>query len=105
MSDLQLRVALVLSAQRALLGAVHPQLRQVSIDADETKKLVSLRFEYDGKPQEEAQKSCSCAATEVIADFSAPWNFFEEHVSAPIPFKLVPLRYVVYLRAEPKAGA
>jgi len=94
----------MLSAQRALLGAVHPQLRQVSIDADETKKLVSLRFEYDGKPKEEVQESCSCAATEVIANFSAPWDIFEEHISVSIPFELAPLRYVVYLRAEPKAG-
>lgn len=104
MSDLPLRVALMLSAQRALLGAVHPQLRQVSIDADETKKLVSLRFEYDGKPQEEAQVSCSCAATEVIADFSTPWDIFEEHISVPVPLEPTPLRYIVYLRAEPKAG-
>lgn len=101
MSDLP---SLILSAQRALLGAVHPQLRQVSIDADESKKLISLRFEYDGKHQEVVQESCSCAATEVIADFSAPWNIFEEHISVPIPLELAPLRYVVYLRAEPKAG-
>nr|WP_218131196.1 hypothetical protein [Pseudomonas benzenivorans] len=104
MSDLPLRVSLMLSTQRALLGAVHPQLRQVSIDADETKKLISLRFEYDGKPQEEAQESCSCAATEVIADFSAPWDIFEEHISVPMPLELVPLRYIAYLRAEPKTG-
>ncbi len=34
MDDVGSRTALLLSLQRALLGEVHPQLRQASIEAD-----------------------------------------------------------------------
>ncbi len=93
--------ALVLSLVRGLWGEVHPQLRQASIEADETACIVRIRFEYDGEATGPAQESCSCAATEVIADFSAPWDLDEQHVAAPSPGSLAPLMYVVYRRWEP----
>lgn len=41
---------LLLSLQRALLGEVHPTLRQVSIEADTASQTIRLRFEYDSSP-------------------------------------------------------
>jgi hypothetical protein len=92
---------LVFSLLRGLWGEVHPELRQASIEADDDARLVRVRFEYDGDAVGSAQESCSCAATEVIADFPAPWNLDEQHVAAPVPAPLVALEHLVYRRWEP----
>ena len=93
-------VSLLMSFQRALLGAVHRELRQASIEADAMNHRITVRYEYDGKPSDEALESGSVAATEVIADFLEPWTIHEEHVEVPFPQKLKPARYVAYARAE-----
>jgi len=77
MSDIPSTPMLLLSLQLALLGEAHPALRQASIEADPVLRVVRLRFEYDGEPIGISQESCSCAATEVIADFPAPWQLDE----------------------------
>ena len=100
MSDTFDRPMLLLSLQRALLGEVHVELRQASIEADTTSKTVRLRFEYDGPPSERAWESCSCSAAEVIADFPAQWQLDEQHLTVPVPAPLEPLAHVAYRRAE-----
>jgi hypothetical protein len=92
--------ALLLSLQRALLGEIHPQLRQASIEADEAVRSIRLRFEYDGIPSEAARERCSCAATEVIADFPAPWELDEQHVVVQGSSALLPLAHIAFRRAE-----
>lgn len=94
------RVHLVLSLNRGLWGEVHPELRQASIEADESTHIVKVRFEFDGVPSEIALESCSCATTECIADFPSPWNLDEQYVTRPFPEPLEPLRYIVYHRYE-----
>lgn len=91
---------LLLSLQRALLGAVHPQLRQASIEADAARQLLRLRFEYDGLPCEDAREACSIAATEVLADLHSPWSVDEEHLAAPSPQPLQALAHTAYRRWE-----
>jgi len=97
--------ALLLSLQRALLGEIHPQLRQASIRADGAGQVVHIRFEYDGHPSDIVRDSCSRAAAEVVADFSSSWDLDEQHVSIPAPFELAPLAHVAYRRAEPQHAA
>lgn len=97
--------ALVLSLVRGLWGEIHPELRQASIEADESTHTVRLRFEYDGEATGPAQESCSYAATEVIADFPAPWDLDEQHVAVPFPAPLTPLEHVVFRRWEPDDAA
>jgi len=94
------RIDLPLSLQRALLGEVHAELRAASIEADPISKIVKLRFEYVGEPSEEARECGSRAATEVIADFPAPWGIEEEHFARPLPAKCEPLGHLAYLRFE-----
>jgi len=94
------RPRLLLSLQRALLSAVHPQLREASIEVEASAHVVRVRFEYEGAPTVAARESCSVAATEVIADFPAPWHLEEEHLAVPMPAKLSPLAHVAFLRAE-----
>ena len=105
MGDISSASSLLFSLQRALLGEVHPSLRQASIEADPFLRIVRLRFEYDGEPTEIAQESCSCAATEVISDFPAPWQLDEQHVAVLAPAVLAPLAHVAYRRAEPQHAA
>lgn len=93
--------SLVLSLVRGLWGEVHPQLRQASIEADESARVVRLRFEYDGEAAGPVRESCSCAATEVIADFPSPWNLEEQHVATKTAESLSALQHVVYRRWEP----
>jgi len=99
------RTSLLYLLQRGLLGEVHPQLRQASIEADPFLKIVRVRFEYDGEPEKNVQESCSCAGTEVIAGFSAPWQIDEQHCAVPFPKPLQPLQYVAYRRSEPERAA
>jgi hypothetical protein len=94
------RSQLLLSLQRALLGAVHAQLRQASIEPDPDSQLLRVRFEYDGPPDSAVKESCSGAATELIADFPAPWDLDVQHRVVPYPERLAGLRYVAYRRAE-----
>jgi hypothetical protein len=100
MNDIAGSQALLLSLQRALLGEVHPTLRQASAEADPIAKVVSLKFEYDGPAAGAARESCSSAAAEVIADFPAPWRLEEQHVAAPSSTPLAPLSCIAYRRAE-----
>lgn len=94
------RSQLLLSLQRALLGAVHSQLRQASIELDPSSQLVRVRFEYDGQPDPAVKESCSGAATDLIADFPAPWDLDVQHRVMPYPKRLVGLEHVAYRRAE-----
>ena len=105
MSEISSRQMLLLSLQRALLGAVHPELRQASIEADPASQIIRLRFEYDGTPSDVARGSCSSAAAEVIADFPAPWQLDEQHLAMPAPGSLAALAHVAYRRAEPQHAA
>lgn len=100
MNDMPLRMKLQLSLQRTLLGAVHPQLRQASIEADEQANVIRVRFEYDGKPTDQVLDACQVAGTEVIAAFTEHWTIEEQHCEVPYPLKLNRLEYPVYLRAE-----
>lgn len=95
------RATLLLLLQRALLGEVPPSLRQASIEADPFLRIVRLRFEY-AEFDEDAQAGCSCAATEVIAGFPAPWNLDEQHVVVAVTAALAPLAHIAYRRSEPK---
>jgi len=45
------RVSLLMSFQRALLGAAHRELRQASIEADAVNHRITVRYEYDGKAE------------------------------------------------------
>ena len=94
------RSQLLLSLQRALLDVVPTQLRQASIELDPGSQLVRVKFEYDGQPDPAVKESCSDAATEVIADFPAPWDLDVQHRVVPYPGRLEGLKHVAYRRAE-----
>jgi hypothetical protein len=94
--DIRLR----LSAQRALLTHVTPQLRAVSVDIDPVHHQVWVRFVFDGEPSESAREAASCAATEIVTDYVDGWDFAEEYVNCPAPSRMEHRRICVYHRCE-----
>ncbi len=96
--DERLDVQIRLGAQRSLWGRVPPSLLAVSVDIDEQK--VYFRCIFDGEPTEYDWKLMSVAATEIIADFPAPYTIKEEYPTVKAPNKMSHLKYLIYLRHE-----
>ncbi len=86
MSDVEIRTKLLLSLQRALLGAVSPALREVSCGWQDHK--ISLRFVFDGKILETDREAAHIVGSEVSADFPDDWDIEEDIVRLDAPAKL-----------------
>lgn len=82
MSNISVNEQLLPSLQRAIQGCGLKGLRQASVEADFDRKMVGVRFECVSTCDEQLMEHLSVAASEVIADFSAPWNLEEEYSSA-----------------------
>ena len=89
-----------MSAQRALLGQIPALLRAASVDVDKSNSKVFLRCIFDGKPTEDDWELLSVPATEIIADFSAPFTIEEEYLETKYPNEMKHLKHLVYLRHE-----
>jgi hypothetical protein len=83
--------------QRALQGNVIRGLRQASIEADRTQKIVHVRFECDKPSEMDEMESLSVAATEIAADFPFPWTLDEQY---SFPAQLAPLACVGFRRND-----
>lgn len=91
---------LLLSGGRALWGTVTPNLRKASIREEED-EMITIYFYYDTAPSELEKDLAECAATEVIADFPAPYgiNCVKKVISYP---KRVEVEgNLIYSRYEP----
>ena len=98
------RTRLLLSLQRALLGAVPPALRQVSCGWSGTE--ITLRFVFHGPISDADRETAEIASTEVIADFPDPWTISEQIHRLDQPADLAATRdqttpLLAYLRQEP----
>lgn len=67
MSEAELRVSILLSLQRALLGEITPSLRGVTVGWDSSEIIIHCFF--DGEISYENRESMEVVATEVMADF------------------------------------
>lgn len=97
--DDQIEVDLRPSAQRALWRHVPPSLRAVSIEMRGTTIFFRAAFEPGAAGAD--REFLSVAATEVVADFSAPTTIEEEYLDVAQPAKPSDLRYLDFLRSEP----
>jgi hypothetical protein len=91
--------ALRLSAQRALLGAIHPEVRMVKVNR--TGSIISLIVLAAESLSDEARDALACAATEIASDF--PDCRIDERVEIsahPLPKEDVLSNGWVYQRAE-----
>ncbi len=90
---------LLVSAQRALLEKVTPNLRSVCLVTKND--YITLVFYYDKAPSEEEEELASIADTEFIADFPSPEykTRFDKKV-IPYPEKIPDFGFCIYHRYE-----
>ncbi|QKC95777.1 hypothetical protein [Mesorhizobium sp. NZP2298] len=86
MHDIQAK--LLLSVQRALLGAVSRRLRAVTCAWEGVE--ITLRFVFDGEPTDQDSEDAGIVAAEVAADFPAPWTVDEDIARLDYPDDLRP---------------
>ncbi len=98
-SDIDIAYAL-LATQRALLGAVTPNLRAVTIDLQSNGKSGKICFYYDGKISEDDYDLATCAITEITAAFPIGYNFEENIERLDSPTKIQDEGRLAYLRKE-----
>ncbi len=91
---------LMSSAQRALLGRVHPEIRLVKLRAIGDVIVLSVIVECE--PSNRAQEDVSEAATEIIADFPEAAKIVErfEVSNRPLPREDIHSNGWVFQRAE-----
>ena len=83
-----IRAKLLLSVQRALLGAVSPRLRAVTCGWEGFE--ITLRFVFDGEVADPDLEDAGVVASEVAADFPAPWTVDEDIARLDYPDDLRP---------------
>jgi hypothetical protein len=89
-----------LSAQRALLGKIHPEMRLVKIKS--LGQDIYLSVVMSSPPNDRVIDDISNAAAEIIADFSTA-NRIEEHIeisTSPLCAEDVLVEGWIYQRAE-----
>ena len=98
--DQLLRAELLLSLQRALLGAVPASLRAVTCDWSETG--IALRYVFDGPADPFDADAMLAVGAEVASDFRDAVALDEQIVRADHPAALAPhfLRAWAYMRKE-----
>jgi hypothetical protein len=69
--------------QRALIGAVPANLRQVSCGMEGHQ--IKLLFVFDGEISPEDYESARVVGTDVTADFYSPWTVVEEITRLDFP--------------------
>jgi len=91
-------VDLKLSGQRALLGNVPGSLRAVSVEFAGNQ--IEFQAVFDGTPSPEDKELLSECATEILADFPAPFTINEVYLSISAPAKIPHLKNLIYSRYE-----
>jgi hypothetical protein len=94
----QREMALRLSAQRALWGAITPNVRAVS--AEWRAGSIVWRGIFHAEPDDTERELLSVALTEVIADFPDVTDCDEEFLVIPAPRDMQHLAHLLYLRHE-----
>jgi len=102
MTEHQLGSDILVSAQRALLGAITPNIRMISLQWDGLKRL-SCRVHFERQPQDDEVEDMDAVVSEIIADVPFEWaDMLDVVVSEATIAELEPLGTMVYLRKEKK---
>jgi hypothetical protein len=103
MEDIQIRIRLRTSAQRAMLGAIYPEIRGIAVGFDGLKKL-TIKMYLDRIPNEEDHEELSDISAGILGDidFDSVEEICEYNNEKPI--RLNGLDFFVYLRKEPRSN-
>jgi hypothetical protein len=98
--DQLIRGELLLSLQRALVGAVPASLRAVTCDWEET--TITLRYIFDGPVDADDADGMAAVGAEVASDFADAVALDEQIIRVDHPAGLAPhfLRAWAYMRKE-----
>ena len=100
MTASQLPAYVLLSAQRALLGVITPNIRMISLQWEGFNRL-SLRVHYDSVPTEEQLEDMEVVVAEIIADVPFQWASPVDVVISDAPMaELKPMNRLVFCRKE-----
>jgi len=99
MDQSNFHVSLILSANRALQGAVTRNLRSVTIGFGEN--ICTMRCYFDSGVTEDEKEILDSAFAEIIADFPQIDNWKFEALEKPFPEKVDVLDILVFSRHEP----
>lgn len=96
-------IDLILSANRALLCEIRPNMRKVSVEYLKDQKKIILHFYYDKSPtQEELDYDVfGVISAEMSCDFPLEISWEENIIVLPYPNKLPEVGVCVYRRYEP----
>ncbi|EKT65113.1 hypothetical protein [Providencia burhodogranariea] len=95
----QLVNRLQLCMQRALLGAITPNIR--AILAELIKNKIKIYFYYDGEIQDDDEENASIVTSEIIADFDDEFDIDLIIKQIDYPIDIVhPIGICVYYRKE-----
>ena len=94
---------LILSASRALLCEIRPNMRKISIEYLKDQRKMILYFYYDSPPSQEELDYDPFGAiiTEMSADFSEEVDWEEKIIVLPYPHRMPDKGICVYRRYEP----
>jgi hypothetical protein len=67
--NIEFRREVLISVQRALLGAIYPSIRAVAVDYDGEVKLLVIYY-LDREPLEDDYENISVVTSEVLADIN-----------------------------------
>ncbi len=81
--QIERRIKILLSVQRALLGAIVPNLRRIFLDWNENE--IRFYFVFDGDFSEEDQEEMECVAFEVSCDFDDDEKIVTNYLRIPAP--------------------
>ncbi|HEM7510189.1 TPA: hypothetical protein U2J54_003225 [Providencia rettgeri] len=97
--DINLANRLKLSAQRALLGAITPNIRTIFVELVDDD--IQIYFYYDGIVQEDDEENASIVSSEIIADFDDEFdiNLIIKQVDYPMDI-IQPSGMCIYYRKE-----
>lgn len=90
----------LLSAINALLGAVTPNLRAVTMEISVPEKIVKASFFYDGRISDEDFDTANCALTEIISDFPPDYKLEDRIERLDYPTKIPVVGRLVFQRKE-----
>lgn len=94
---------LILYANRACLGEIRPNIRQISIQYIKNKKTILLSVYYN-KPltqEEEDYDVSGTILTEIMSDFPQELEWKDEVIVLPYPARIPDIGICVYRRYEP----
>ena len=99
MTDVEIRVQLLVAAQRALLGAIYPDIRAIAVGFDGLRKL-TIKMYLDRPPTESDYDELSAISGEILGDidFASVEEICEYNVDPK--YQLDGLDRFVYSRKE-----